>query len=99
MTTENENQFEQAWRLSIDSRLSNLERTTADAKSDVATYRLEVMKLNTDMEGRRRDAIDILTRDINDAKASLRTLKWVGGVIGGLVTTALTILGLWKVKP
>jgi len=80
-------EMEREWRQSINRRLELLE----SIKSDVATYRLEVLRLITDEQGRRRDSLDVITRDVAQARASVATLRWVGVVFAGIVTIVLAI--------
>jgi hypothetical protein len=97
--TDQQDQFQQEWRLNMTSRLGTIE-------SKLGEFHLDVQKLINDETNRRRDAVDTLRADIVvvrtdvvEGKAAIRTLKWAGGVVAGLITLAFGIYEHFIRKP
>lgn len=82
-----EQELETEWRKEVANRLTNLE----GIRSDIASYRLELKTLVTDERDRRRDQIDALTVQIVEAKASVKTLRWVGAGIAMLISACWAV--------
>lgn len=98
--TEQQDQFQQEWRLSLNNRLSNLETSTHAISADLAKYHLDIQRQIADERERRRDDVELLRKEIAEvrvqileAHVSVRTLKWVGS---GIMALFGIMLALWE---